>query len=126
MVGYQNVASKIQSHAPEILIQYAQALLPGQVEQDTIQIQSCFRPLSPDDIPIVGKVSKVPGLFLHTGHGTLGWTLSLATAECLGQSVEDEIRSEMDPFYVAKNSSSFLLPDGSHIHRSFLSPDRYG
>ena len=39
-----------------------------------------FRPMTPDGRPRVGA-TKVPGLFLNTGHGSLGWTLACATAE---------------------------------------------
>lgn len=38
-----------------------------------------FRPMTPDSRPIVGA-SGVEGLFLNCGHGSLGWTLSMATA----------------------------------------------
>lgn len=38
-----------------------------------------LRPATPDSRPIVGW-SPVPGLFLNTGHGALGWTLACGTA----------------------------------------------
>ncbi len=38
-----------------------------------------LRPMTPNSQPIVGA-SKVAGLFLNCGHGSLGWTLSMATA----------------------------------------------
>ena len=31
----------------------------------------CFRPMSPDDVPLVGSIRAVSGLFIHSGHGTL-------------------------------------------------------
>ncbi|MBB6488651.1 FAD-dependent oxidoreductase [Rhizobium lusitanum] len=43
-----------------------------------------FRPMSPDSRPIVGP-SKVKGLFLNCGHGSLGWTLSMGTAARLAE-----------------------------------------
>lgn len=39
-----------------------------------------FRPMTPDGIPLVGA-TRIGGLFVNTGHGALGWTLALATAE---------------------------------------------
>ena len=80
-------------------------------------VSPCYRPMSPDDVPIVGKVSKIKGLFLHTGHGTLGWTLSLATAYCLAQSVCDEING-------IEETDKFEL-HGTNIDKSVLSPDRF-
>lgn len=31
------------------------------------------RPRTPSNVPIIGR-SKLPNLFLNTGHGSLGWT----------------------------------------------------
>ena len=43
--------------------------------------------MTPDSLPMVGQ-SSVPGLFLNTRHGTLGWTLCAATGkEIAGQLV---------------------------------------
>ena len=39
-----------------------------------------FRPMTPNGIPLAGP-TKIDGLYLNTGHGSLGWTLALATAE---------------------------------------------
>ncbi|UXT61361.1 FAD-dependent oxidoreductase (plasmid) [Agrobacterium fabrum] len=45
-----------------------------------------FRPMTPDSQPIVIR-SKVDGLFLNCGHGSLGWTLSMGTAARLAEIV---------------------------------------
>lgn len=34
-----------------------------------------LRPMTPDGTPVIGP-TKFPSLFLNTGHGTLGWTMS--------------------------------------------------
>jgi D-amino-acid dehydrogenase len=41
-----------------------------------------YRPLTPNGRPIVGP-TRLDGLFVNTGHGTLGWTLAFASAERL-------------------------------------------
>ena len=41
---------------------------------------ACLRPMTPNMMPIVKK-SKTKGVYYHTGHGHLGWTLSPATAK---------------------------------------------
>ncbi|MGO7960484.1 FAD-dependent oxidoreductase [Rhizobium leguminosarum] len=46
-----------------------------------------FRPVTPDSKPIVGK-TKVRGIYLNCGHGSLGWTLSMATANRLADSIQ--------------------------------------
>jgi D-amino-acid dehydrogenase len=40
---------------------------------------SGLRPMTPDGTPVIGP-TKVSGLFLNTGHGTLGWTMSAGSA----------------------------------------------
>jgi D-amino-acid dehydrogenase len=46
-----------------------------------------YRPLTPDGRPIVGP-TQLEGLFVNTGHGTLGWTLACASAEDLVDAVQ--------------------------------------
>jgi len=41
-----------------------------------------LRPMTPDGTPIVGP-TRVPGLWLATGHGTLGWTMATGTGRLL-------------------------------------------
>jgi D-amino-acid dehydrogenase len=41
-----------------------------------------LRPMTPDGPPIVGATS-VPGLFVNTGHGTLGWTMACGSGRVL-------------------------------------------
>ncbi len=36
------------------------------------------RPMTPDGLPLIGKTS-IPGLYLNTGQGMLGWTVAAAT-----------------------------------------------
>ncbi len=38
--------------------------------------------MTPDGTPIVGKTS-LPNLYLNTGHGTLGWTMSCGSGQLL-------------------------------------------
>ncbi|MGI4951622.1 MAG: FAD-dependent oxidoreductase [Janthinobacterium lividum] len=38
-----------------------------------------LRPVTPDSRPLIGA-SRIPGLFLNTGHGGLGWTLAAGSA----------------------------------------------
>jgi D-amino-acid dehydrogenase len=46
-----------------------------------------YRPLTPDSLPIIGPTKRFPNLFLASGHGTLGMTLSLITGELIMQMV---------------------------------------
>jgi D-amino-acid dehydrogenase len=42
--------------------------------------------MTPDGTPVIGP-TKVAGLFLNTGHGTLGWTMSTGSARLIGDLV---------------------------------------
>ena len=46
-----------------------------------------LRPMMPDMMPRAGS-GRRPGVFYHTGHGHLGWTLSAATAQMVAAAVE--------------------------------------
>ncbi len=50
---------------------------------------ACLRPSTPDGSPIIGE-TKYNNLFLNTGHGTLGWTLSCGSAKAIANIVHGE------------------------------------
>ena len=47
---------------------------------------SGLRPMTPDGTPVIGA-TKVAGLFLNTGHGTLGWTMSCGSARLIADLI---------------------------------------
>ncbi len=47
---------------------------------------SGLRPMTPDGTPVIGA-TPVKGLFLNTGHGTLGWTMSTGSARVIADMV---------------------------------------
>jgi D-amino-acid dehydrogenase len=47
---------------------------------------SGLRPMTPDGTPIIGP-TRLTGLFLNTGHGTLGWTMSSGSARLIADIV---------------------------------------
>ena len=55
-----------------------------------------LRPMTPDGTPIVGP-TPIPGLFVNTGHGTLGWTMAAGSGRLLADLIsgqEPEIAAE--------------------------------
>jgi len=42
-----------------------------------------WRPMTSDDVPIIGPSSRVPQLWFATGHGMLGMSMSVATGHCI-------------------------------------------
>lgn len=47
---------------------------------------SGLRPMTPDGTPIIGG-TRISNLFLNTGHGTLGWTMSCGSARVIADLV---------------------------------------
>ena len=41
-----------------------------------------LRPMSADGLPLIGE-TRIPGLYLNTGHGQLGWTQAVGSGELL-------------------------------------------
>ncbi len=73
------------------LTQWCRSLFPD-VNTDQVIPWAGLRPMMPNMMPRVGQGSR-PGVFYNTGHGHLGWTLSAATADIVGQSVEASMAS---------------------------------
>ena len=48
-----------------------------------------FRPMTPDGIPYLGE-TPVQGLYLNTGHGHLGWTMSCGSGQALAHLISGE------------------------------------
>jgi D-amino-acid dehydrogenase len=56
-----------------------------------------LRPATPSNVPIVGA-TRLQNLFLNTGHGTLGWTMSCGSSRALADIISGQ-RPEVDfPF----------------------------
>ncbi|CAB9504607.1 D-amino acid dehydrogenase [Seminavis robusta] len=125
-VGYprSNNTPVPASIGPSILSRYSNLVFPTATRSKE-DVQSCFRPASPDDLPIVGAIPEVPGLFVHTGHGTLGWTTGLATGVCLAQSMEEYLVEEDAEESNDENQHAYNLPNGIQIERKFLAPSRF-
>jgi len=47
---------------------------------------SGLRPMTPDGTPVIGE-TPITGLYLNTGHGTLGWTMSCGSARHIAQVI---------------------------------------
>ncbi|MHA6287241.1 FAD-dependent oxidoreductase [Maricaulis sp. CAU 1757] len=66
------------------------ALYPGlapQLLEGPRQAWAGFRPMSADGRPFIGE-SRAPGLWLTTGHGHLGWTQAMGSADLLTALVD--------------------------------------
>lgn len=61
-------------------------LFPGGGDTANASFWTGLRPMTPDGTPIVGA-TELPNLYLNTGHGTLGWTMSCGSARLLADLI---------------------------------------
>ncbi len=60
---------------------------PGAADMTAATAWTGFRPMTPDGPPIIGKGPR-DNLYLNTGHGTFGWTLSAASADLIAELID--------------------------------------
>ncbi|MQR00873.1 D-amino acid dehydrogenase [Glaciimonas soli] len=61
-------------------------LFPNAGDTSVASFWTGLRPMTPDGTPIVGA-TPIRNLFLNTGHGTLGWTMSCGSAALLSDLI---------------------------------------
>ncbi len=61
-------------------------LFPAGVDFTEDEFWTGLRPMTPDGTPLIGA-TKVSNLFLNTGHGTLGWTMSFGSGRLLADVI---------------------------------------
>ena len=78
---------------PESRLQVLQKAInerfPGAADFNHAEPWTGFRPMLPDGPPALGA-GPLRNLWLNTGHGTFGWTLSAGSAELLGLMMHGE------------------------------------
>lgn len=62
---------------------------PGCADLHAAETWTGFRPMTPDGPPIIGRGPR-ENLYLNTGHGTFGWTLSAGSASAISQLIDGE------------------------------------
>jgi glycine/D-amino acid oxidase-like deaminating enzyme len=58
--------------------------------------QACFRPVTHDSLPLIGKVSGSKGLYVATGHNVWGILNAPATGEALAEQIIDGAARSVD------------------------------
>jgi D-amino-acid dehydrogenase len=53
------------------------------------------RPVSPDDVPLIGNLKPYENLFVNTGQGSKGWTLSCGSSSILAALLAND---DIGPF----------------------------
>ncbi|MHB1373791.1 MAG: FAD-dependent oxidoreductase, partial [Thauera sp.] len=66
------------------ILEWAQSRFPGAIDSGRAEHWAGLRPATPGNVPLIGR-SRTRGLWLNTGHGTLGWTLACGSAAALAE-----------------------------------------
>jgi D-amino-acid dehydrogenase len=81
--GYDRDLNRVRCEA---IVKRVEALFPGAGDSTQAQFWTGLRPATPSNVPIIGR-SKLPNLYLNTGHGTLGWTHSCGSGRSIARIV---------------------------------------
>jgi D-amino-acid dehydrogenase len=68
----------------EAIVRRTLEVFPGVSRPELASFWAGLRPATPGNVPYIGR-SKVQGLFLNTGHGTLGWTHGCGSGRALAE-----------------------------------------
>jgi D-amino-acid dehydrogenase len=83
IVGFDK---KLRQARRETLEMCVNDLFPGGGDTRQASFWTGLRPMTPDGTPVVGR-TPVSNLFLNTGHGTLGWTMSCGSGQLLADLI---------------------------------------
>jgi len=99
-VGFERQTT---TEARDAILEATVKFAPPIIDGALIEMTACLRPLSLDELPIIGPTPGWDGLFLATGHGRKGILMSLATGKYLAQQIaEGRADYPMEPFSPAR------------------------
>lgn len=85
--------TNIRQEHVERLINKARALMPHAARFDEPQeIWAGLRPTTPNDLPMIARAGY-QNLYINAGHGSLGWTLSLGSAEIMLEKITQALQA---------------------------------
>ncbi len=88
-------------------------LFPGAADLSKAEFWTGLRPMTPDSTPVLGG-TQFSNLFLNTGHGTLGWTMSCGSASLLADLISGRqpaiAANDLSVFRYAGDKAAALSP----------------
>ncbi len=83
LAGYDTTVNEVRCNA---ILRRVRELFPNAGDFDAAVKWAGLRPATPGNVPVIGR-TRIPGLFLNTGHGTLGWTLCAGSGRAIADIV---------------------------------------
>jgi D-amino-acid dehydrogenase len=81
--GYDRDLNRVRCEA---IVRRTEDLFPGAGDTQRAQFWTGLRPATPSNVPLIGR-SKLPNLYLNTGHGTLGWTHACGSGKSIARII---------------------------------------
>jgi len=81
----------------EALLRLARELFPDALDFEGVAYWSGLRPSTPSNVPLIGR-TRIPNLYLNTGHGTLGWTMGVGSGRALADLLSERRPEPEFPF----------------------------
>jgi len=89
--GYDRDLNRVRCEA---IVRRVEELFPGAGDTARAQFWTGLRPATPSNVPLIGR-TRLPNLFLNTGHGTLGWTHACGSGHSIARIVSG-LKPEVD------------------------------
>lgn len=86
LTGYDTSINQVRCEA---LVNRARELWPTAGNYPEAEFWAGLRPATPGNVPVIGK-TQYSNLYLNTGHGTLGWTLSCGSGKALADIISKQ------------------------------------
>jgi glycine/D-amino acid oxidase-like deaminating enzyme len=84
------------SGAIERLTAICMSLSPALRDAPILARQACYRPLTEDGLPLIGRVPGVEGAYVATGHSVWGILNAPATGEAMAEMIVDGAAAHLD------------------------------
>ena len=101
---FDNYQEPPNQKATQEIMEWVMFVMPELDEAQIVETMYGFRPMSPDNLPIVGPLSSLKNVYISTGHGHKGIHLSLIS----GRIIAD-----------------FICKGYSDYNNDFMSPSRF-
>ena len=92
--GYSRTLNPVRCQA---MTDIARELFDGMLDFDNVQYWSGLRPSTPSNVPLIGR-TRIPNLYLNTGHSTLGWTMGPGSGKAIADVVSGHTPQPEFPF----------------------------
>ena len=86
-IGYD---TEINLDRAGLVLRGALDLFPNGGDANAVRFWTGLRPQTPDSVPVLGA-TPIKGLYLNTGHGTLGWTMAAGSARIVADAVSGRL-----------------------------------